>query len=298
MYNEYPVYDVPQQNIIQRFFAQRWSAILIEIVMTIVITVAAGAAFDFFDPFDGSQETSAARNVSENVALDGDGVLAGDPLHFIRGRGVDYFRAGRLAAAEAMYDWAIALRPDDQDSYSWRGYIKMRRTDYLGAQADYRQLLEFEQNAFEGHNALCWAFGETRDFASALAHCERALASAASTAEVASALENRCWLRVELGDYAGAARDCRFVLTLSSGNDDVEALARYNLGRVLMAEGETGAALPQFEEALRIGSSYAKMYLDISRIYDTLGYRRSARASYEQYRQLAARDRIVVQAQG
>ncbi|MCY3832592.1 MAG: tetratricopeptide repeat protein [Chloroflexi bacterium] len=298
MYSDFPIYDVPQQNIIQRFFAQRWSAIVIEIVMTIVITVAAGAAFDFFDPFDGSQETSAATNASENIALDDAGALAGDPLQFIRGRGVDYFRARRLAAAEAMYDWAIALRPDDQDSYSWRGYVRMRRSDYFGAQADYRRLLEFEQNAFDGHNALCWAYGETRYFASALTHCERALALAVSTVELASALENRCWLRVELGDYAGATRDCRLVLTLSSGNGDVEALAHYNLGRVLMAEGETGAALPQFEEALRIGSSYAKMYLDISRIYDTLGYKWSAQASYEQVRQLAARDRIVVQAQG
>ena len=53
MYDQYPAYDVPKNNIVQRFFAQRWSAILLEIVLTIVITVAAGQAFEFFDPFGG-----------------------------------------------------------------------------------------------------------------------------------------------------------------------------------------------------------------------------------------------------
>ena len=59
MYDNYPKHDVPQQNLIQRFFAQRWSAIFIEIVMTIVITVAAGAAFDYFDPLDGERATAS-----------------------------------------------------------------------------------------------------------------------------------------------------------------------------------------------------------------------------------------------
>ena len=58
MYDHYPAYDVPQNNIVQRFFAQRWSAILLEIVLTIVITVAAGQAFEFFDPFDGESATA------------------------------------------------------------------------------------------------------------------------------------------------------------------------------------------------------------------------------------------------
>ena len=63
MYDKYPVYDVPQNNIIQQFFSQRWSAIVIEIAMTIVITVAAGRAFDFFDPFDPTE------NEAESAAL-------------------------------------------------------------------------------------------------------------------------------------------------------------------------------------------------------------------------------------
>ena len=295
MYDEYPLYDVPQQNIIQRFFTQRWSAILIEIVMTIVITVAAGAAFDFFDPFDGAGASSVATEVSEGTALDGDGARARSPIDFIKRRGAEYLRDGRLAAAEAMVDWAIALRPDDQESYAWRAYIRMQRSDYFGAQADYRRLLNVEQNAFDAHNALCWAYGETRDYADALAHCERALALAVSPGEFASALENRCWLRVEMGDYAAASRDCRLALEQFSGGGEVEALAHYNLGRVMVAQGQTPAALAHFDQALRIGSSYSKMYLEISRIYDTLGYGSAAQATYAQYRQLADREMTVAQ---
>ena len=56
MYDNYPEHDVPQQNIIQMFFAQRWSAILIEMALAIVISVAAGRAFDFFGPINAQTE--------------------------------------------------------------------------------------------------------------------------------------------------------------------------------------------------------------------------------------------------
>ena len=66
----------------------------------------------------------------------------------------------------------------------------------------------------------------------------------------------------------------------------LRALAHYNLGRVLFAQGRMPDALPHFREALRIGSSYAKMYLEIGAIYDTLGLRSAAQASYATYREL------------
>lgn len=62
MYDKYPEYDVPQNNIVQRFFGQRWSAIVIEIVMTIVISVAAGHALDIFGPFDAPTDAAPARH--------------------------------------------------------------------------------------------------------------------------------------------------------------------------------------------------------------------------------------------
>lgn len=65
------------------------------------------------------------------------------------------------------------------------------------------------------------------------------------------------------------------------------ALAHYNLGRIMKAQGKMSLALRQFNLAFHIGSSYPDMYLEIARIYDTLGYEAAAEASYQQYRRLA-----------
>ena len=92
MYDNYPEHDVPQQNIIQMFFAQRWSAIVIEMAMAIVISVAAGRAFDFFGPINAQTD-----NPSQEQAIDA-----------IQTYGIDDIRQGQ--SAEAMDDLAgIAL---------------------------------------------------------------------------------------------------------------------------------------------------------------------------------------------
>ena len=283
MYDQYPVHDVPQNNLIQRFLAQRWSAIALEIVMTIVITIAAGAAFDFFDPLEGEGAASAEAVAG---AVDTEAMQARDPLAFIRERGAEYARERRFAAARAMFDWAIALAPEDAESYSWRGYVKLQAGDYLGAQADYRKVLELKPRDFDAESALCWAYGESRDFAQATAHCQQALDIAGNRGEFAIALENWCWLQVEMGDFAEAAKDCRFSLEYAPEYEEVRALASYNMGRVLLAQGRTPEALPHFQEALRLGSTYPKMYLDIGMIYDRLGYGSAAAASYAMVEQL------------
>ena len=75
MYDNYPEHDVPQQNIIQMFFAQRWSAIIIEMAMAIVISVAAGRAFDFFGPIDAQtdnppQEQAISLDAIQTYGID------------------------------------------------------------------------------------------------------------------------------------------------------------------------------------------------------------------------------------
>ena len=67
MYDKYPEFDVPRSNLIQRFMAQHWSAILIEIVLTIVISVAASHAFDLFGPFDTPTVGTSVGRVEVSV---------------------------------------------------------------------------------------------------------------------------------------------------------------------------------------------------------------------------------------
>lgn len=286
MYDNYPVYDVPKNNIVQRFFAQRWSAILLEIVLTIVITVAAGQAFDFFDPFSGESAEAALAAAS---APEADAEAMSVALEPVKRRGVEYVDERRYVAAEAMYNFAVALEPDDADNRRWRGYVNLQTADYLEAQADFRRLLELRPLDYDAHNALCWAYGESRDFTSALEHCKQALIAATSLPQYAIALENRCWLQVEMGEYEAAAQECLAVLRIYPGcQHEVCALAHYNLGRVMLAQGKTEPALRQFNLAFRIGSTYADMYLKIGDFYDRLGFEAAARASFAKFDELAA----------
>ena len=98
MYDKYPEHDVPQQNIVQMFFSQRWSAILIEMALVIVISTAAGRAFDFFDPIDVKTET-------EQTAADG------ISLESIEAYGLNYIRQEKYVEAKAVYDLIVMAAP-------------------------------------------------------------------------------------------------------------------------------------------------------------------------------------------
>ncbi len=288
MYDTVPRPDVPSNNLIQRSFAQRWSAIALEIVMTIVITVAAGQAFDFFDPFEAQPATAAVQQLAADRQAPALSAVY-DPLAVVKERGLEYIQARRFVAAEAIYDFAISATPEDAHNYAARAYVNMQTGDYQAAQTDYQTLLEMTPADFDGHVALCWAYGELGEFTDAFAHCDLALEYAGSDFEVAVALENRCWLQVEMGEYAGAAGDCLRVLeAFPSCQHEVCALAHYNLGRVLLAQRQIDGALRHFNRAVYVGSSYAKMYLEIAQVHSILGYERTAQASYARYAALVA----------
>ena len=286
MYDHHPAYDVPKNNIVQRFFAQRWSAILLEIVLTIVITVAAGQAFEFFDPFDGESASVAPVAVP---APNADSDAMSVALEPVKQRGEAYVADRRYIAAEALYDYALALDPDDAGNLGWRGYVNLQTADYFEAQDDFRRVLDLSPSDYDAHNALCWAYGESQDFTSALEHCGQALIAATSLPQYAIALENRCWVQMEMGAYEAAAQECLAVLQIYPGcQHEVCALAHYNLGRVMMAQEKSDQALRQFNLAFRIGSTYADMYLEIGAVYDRLGFGAAAKASFAKFDELAA----------
>ena len=115
MYDQYPEYDVPQQNLVQMFFAQRWSAIVIEIALAIVISVAAGRAFDFFGPLDAPIENPPQERAAADISPD---VIQADGLKRVRrGQYADkyfdiamiYGILGYPAAAKANYEKYLEL---------------------------------------------------------------------------------------------------------------------------------------------------------------------------------------------
>ncbi|MCY3573970.1 MAG: hypothetical protein OXG92_14455 [Chloroflexi bacterium] len=279
MYDNYPQHHVPQNNIVQRFFAQPAGAIVLEMVMAIVITVAAGSAFDFFDPFHAAPATSEYQAAQATVAQ--------APLLPLWDASLAYLSQRRFVAAEAVADVAAASDPTEPLNHALLGTINLRSSDYAEAQSDFSTLLSLAPDSFDAHNSLCWAQGELGEFTSALRHCEAALQSAKSPLQQASALENRCWLQVEMAAYVAAASDCLAVLELLSGcYNEICALAHYNLGRIALARSEPAAALQHFNLAAQIGSAYAPMYLELARVYASMGYDDAAERSLARYQQL------------
>jgi tetratricopeptide (TPR) repeat protein len=287
MYDKYPEYDVPEQNIVQKFFTQRWSAIIIEIAMTLVITIAAGRALD---PFGTQTEAPTQQQaIVEPVVIQNPAPTAnGIPIDVIKEYGINYIRNQQYPEAIGVYDLAVVADPNDVSNYAWRGYASINVGEYIDAQADYNTVVEAVPNSFDAHNSLCWAYGELTQFDKSLDHCNQALELANSPIEYIIAYENRCWVNVEIGNYDDAFQDCMQIFEIQPNcTYDSCALAHYNLGRILLAQGENDSAIEHFNRAYLYGSQYEKMYFDIAQIYDKFGYHEATLASYEKYIELA-----------
>ena len=89
------------------------------------------------------------------------------------------------------------------------------------------------------------------------------------------------WRRLEKNDLPGATAALERAVAL----DPAEPVARYRLGRVLQARREDGAALAQFELAIRSGRScpapiLGNAHLEAARLHERLGHKDDALSSY------------------
>lgn len=287
MYDKYPEYDVPEQTIFHKFFAQRWSTILIEVLLMVVMSVAAGRALD---PFGGQDETPVDDQVISETVVE---VVENTPqdgisVSYIKEQGIEHILNQEYPEAEGLYDLVVMAEPDNANNYAWRGYANIHSGDYVEAETDYSTVLNIDPNSYDGHNSLCWTYGELEQFDTALNHCDKAIELSASVIDYITAYENRCWVKVEMGDYSSAYRDCMKVFEIQPNcTFDSCALAHYNIGRILIARGETSTAIEHFNRAYQYGSQYPEMYLDIASVYDQSGYTDAAVAGYKAYIQLA-----------
>ena len=298
MYDKYPEHDVPQNNIVQRFFGQRWSAIVIEILMTIVITVAAGRAFDFFGPLEPSADTAAIELLAElppEVAEPGERISIDAVRHMAK----SYLDNGDFAEAKALLDLLIAAEPDNvtlTTSDRAKTASAMRRLPIWHIETRIWRCgwSPYVRQGYRNNN-LCYFAGELGEYELALAHCDAVLEGAADASLKLSALENRCWVRVEMGDYGSGIDDCLAVLQEDPDCQFVTCvLAHYNLGRIRIAQGKIAVAVSHFDIASSRGPSfeyqYANMYLELARVYDRLGRSVKALENYQQYLQVVGRN--------
>ena len=299
MYDSYLQHDVPQNNIVQRFFSQRWSAIVIEILMTIVITVAAGRAFDIFDPFDSSTKEPDAAQVVGVFPPAAETANHDISLRTVELAAADYSSQRQYAKAEAMYDLLIGAEPNNARYYYGRAIANNRAGDFVEAYRDRSKVLELEPWRHSAHVALCWYAGELGDYELALQHCNTFLDMRHGDWARMEALENRCWVYVEMGEYAPALADCNQVLSIDhSCSSKWCALAHYNLGRIMRAQDNIESALRHFDTAYRAGIAvrleYVDLYLEIAQFYDTLGECWKASLNYERYLELVGKNADLV----
>jgi len=186
--------------------------------------------------------------------------------------------AAAYAAAEdertaSTYEKLLALRPDDPKL----------RADF----ADY--LWRIEKDA-EGNRVMEQAIAANPRnaellvrYAQALLQQER-LVDATQALEKARTLGSRSALTFALlaGAYeqAGNAESARTVLAAGVEAHPGDASLHHDLGRLFLAEGRAGEALPQLEEADRLNPKSVEVQLDLGRALETLGRLDEAEAAY------------------
>jgi tetratricopeptide (TPR) repeat protein len=83
-----------------------------------------------------------------------------------RGLGDIYAVTGEFAKEEREYDTILAADPDDSDTRSSRGWVRLERGDYQDAIADFRASLRRDPKDFDTLTALAMAYAASGDAAS------------------------------------------------------------------------------------------------------------------------------------
>ena len=134
--------DVEQQSVLQSFFSQRWSALLIEGLLVLVVIIAAGR---FFTPEpDPSADIATIADLRATIAAY-EQELANRPdldLDALRWDAWEDMKAENYAAAIARYNVILELDPDDIYSLNSRGIAFDERGEHHKAIDDYSTALE------------------------------------------------------------------------------------------------------------------------------------------------------------
>lgn len=80
-----------------------------------------------------------------------------------RGLGDVYAATGEYTKEERQYDAILADDPNDSDTLSWRGWVRLERGDYQGAIADFTASLRRDPRDFDTLTALAMAYAASGD---------------------------------------------------------------------------------------------------------------------------------------
>ncbi len=215
MYDKYPVYDVPQNNLIQRFFAQSWRAIMLEIALTIVLSVAAGFAFDVFDPLEKEADATAALVAAEH-----------DEATYYGWRAYAAMMAGEYDAAQRDYLQLLRLEPADYDAHNGMCWAYGELGHFTSAMGHCNIALALAASAFDRMVTLenrCWLRVEMGQYEAATGDCLAALnvIPACDHAVCALAHYNLGRVRLAQGQLDRAVRHFNLAVYIGSSYPDM-----------------------------------------------------------------------------
>jgi tetratricopeptide (TPR) repeat protein len=150
---------------------------------------------------------------------------------------------GETEAALATLDGWLATHKDDPTVALLRADALMRKSDHVGAIAQYEALSHLDDPLVL--NNLAWLYMEQRD-QRAIEVAERAQSHAPENADISDTLG---WILVQFGQ---AERGIRYLRESIQQNPD-SATVRYHLGIAYLETGNTPAGRAALEEAINMG---------------------------------------------
>jgi serine/threonine protein kinase/Flp pilus assembly protein TadD len=222
---------------------------------------------------------AAAERVSQNRLRDALAILREatehDPQDFEAWflTGVCHDRLAQYAESAACYTTCLALSPKSVRAYFNRGLARHRQQDYRAAAADFDQALRLKPDYHEAHTNRALARQGLKDYAGAVEDLTRALELGAPATTLYFL---RSTARERAGDADGARRDREEGLR-GEPTDEHGWVAR---GYARMA-GEPGAALADFDRALRLNPQSLAALQNKSHVLGRLGRNAEAAAALD-----------------
>ena len=165
----------------------------------------------------------------------------------------------------------MALAPDDAAVYAARGYLRVRRWDLTGAQADFEKALTYDS----ANSTLQWRYATLLD---ALGRLPEAIAAAKKATEL-DPLSSLAWgflagFLAENGQFAAAHEAVRRALEIQPESPPIQSL----LGDLQLWEGHAAEALATYrkvsDEGLRLGG--------VARAEYALGHAKESRQAIDE----------------
>ena len=164
---------------------------------------------------------------------------------------------------------------EEAKDYYTRGAEKYQAGDYVGAIADFDQVIRLEPNNSFHYSNRGSAFMKQGDYVRAIADCDRAIRLDLNNVY---AYHERGCVHGRQGDYVGAIADFDQAIRLDPNN----AVFYFNRGNAYYSQGNHQLAITDYDQAIRINPNEANFYCQRGDAYLNQGDYQKAIADLDQ----------------